>query len=359
MGKLALRATLRGHTDAVWSVSWSRSGLLASCGADRTVQVWSRSDKSAWTLVTRLSSAETFPRAIRDVAWGSDGRTLACANFDSTATVLELMGGTAPKLEAAVALEGHDSEVKAVSYSSSGGLLATCSRDKSVWIWEVGLDFDYECIAVLNGHTADVKYVTWHPKVELLVSCSYDGHARVWVEDADDWFCAETLSAHAGTVWGAAFDKGGRHLATVSSDSSIVMWRREDPPANVVGGQPRFEVVARCDGLHDGPVYTVDWNAESELIATGGGDDCIRVLRRRGKSDDGGASTGEKASDDKEDEVSTKLKEKWDVIATEQRAHSADVNRVAWCPSDANILASCGDDGLVRIWEYCDVEQAA
>lgn len=363
MGGLELVASLRGHTGVVWSVAWSPRGLLASCGTDRTVRVWHTSSdpsqNAVWTCIASYGDDGTFRRAVRDVAWASDGRSIAVGGFDSFAFVLELMGGKKPRLEAAVSLEGHESEVKGVSYSSSGGLLASCSRDKSVWIWEVGLDFDYDCVAVLNGHVADVKMVVWHPSVEMLVSCSYDGTVKVWVEDADDWFCSETLAAHDGTVWAAAFDEEGRGLVTVSGDGSLVVWRREDPPNNIVGAHPCFKVVARTQNLHDGPIYTVDWSHRNGLIATGGGDDTIRILRRtdldfaRLKSGhDIDAIPVQAPEVTKDETVKSVLSEACEVVAAESRAHVGDVNHVAWHPVEDNVLASCGDDGLIQIWVY-------
>ena len=86
-------------------------------------------------------------KTVRAVAWSPSGRTLATASFDSNIGVWaqeddedenEGEGAFDPtrEWECMSLLEGHETECKSVAYSPSGNLLASCSRDKTVWVWE-------------------------------------------------------------------------------------------------------------------------------------------------------------------------------------------------------------------------------
>ena len=170
------------------------------------------------------------------------GRMLATASFDASTAVWAERGGD---WECVAVVEGHENEVKSCAWSPSGALLATCGRDKTVWIWEVQPGFDFECVAVLHGHAQDVKQVRWHPTEDVLVSVSYDDEIRVWEEEpgGDDWSCARALSAkdggHTSTVWSAAFEAStgvtgdrsdGPRMATCSDDRNIVVWAAKGAP---------------------------------------------------------------------------------------------------------------------------------
>ena len=99
---------------------------------------------------------------MRAIAWSPSGNTLATASFDSNIGVWAQEGdgedgggafNPAGEWECMSLLEGHETECKSVAYSSSGNLLASCSRDKTVWIWEGG-QFLHLFRAVVGGaHT--------------------------------------------------------------------------------------------------------------------------------------------------------------------------------------------------------------
>jgi len=312
---------LTEHEERVWCICWSKDGeTLASCGSDQKVILWKKKSNisNEWAPFQIIENAHQ--RTIRRVDFSPNGKYIAVASFDSTASIWEEDENGVFKPYAV--LEGHENELKSVSWDNAGLLLATCSRDKNVWIWEMEGDNEFECVSVCTGHTQDVKNVKWHPNRELLFSSSYDDTIKIWREEDDDWFCVSTLTEHNRTVWDIAFNNTGTKLISVSGDKKMVIWEIADPNFENVSVWKPIQILENC---HEREIYSVDWSLNN-IIVTGSGDDSICLWHMNNET------------------------QKFELLQRITKAHNNDVNSVSWNPKDPNLLASCGDDNIIYLW---------
>lgn len=372
--------------------------LLATSSSDKVVRIYNLS-----TLTQHSTLDGGHKRSIRCTAWKPHLRpgllSLVTASFDATAGVwrrdeaalAERDGASSSDAEReedwefTLVLEGHDSELKGVGFSPSGQYLATCSRDKSVWIWEeIGAEGEdeWETVAVLQEHEADVKCVAWGEdegdgKGEVLASGSYDDSIRLWREDEDqEWACVAILKGHTGTVWGLDWEgrpngeeeaeRDGdetvqpsrpRRLISCSADESIRVWTRLDPSdpraraqaseltsSMQSSGEEAWTCEATLPKAHSRPIYSVSWSKITGRVVSCGSDSLVVVYEERPKS-----------RVTKEVEASTT---EWVVVATLKMAHGPyEINHVTWCPrfdggrkGEEEGIVTAGDDGAVRMW---------
>mmetsp|Transcript_3647 Transcript_3647/g.10485 ORF Transcript_3647/g.10485 Transcript_3647/m.10485 type:complete len:952 (-) Transcript_3647:137-2992(-) len=145
-----------------------------------------------------------------------------------------------PKLLAT--LLAHYGPVNAVRFSPNGAYVASSADDSLVCIHEHKADTEepmymfgtddppnvenWSQSFALRGHASCVMDVAWSPDGCLLASCSLDNKVIVW--DSSTGGKAATLTAHSSCVKGAAWDPIGRYLATQGDDKAVVVWKVED-----------------------------------------------------------------------------------------------------------------------------------
>ncbi|CAF1341544.1 unnamed protein product [Adineta steineri] len=333
MGELIEIQEFEASEDRIWCVSWNPTGtLLASCGSDKIIRLWGREGERNWVCKSSISDGHT--RSIRSVAWSLCGNRLASAGFDAKVTIWERDG---QDFVIQTILEGHENEVKDIAFSRSGLYLATCGRDKSVWIWEYNEDEnDFACAAVLTTHTQDVKHLKWHPQKDVLASCSYDDTIKMFIEDNDDWSCACSLDSHTSTVWSCDFDATGKRLVSCSDDKTVKIWQayeknNREGIRSSNGIYPVWKCVCTISGYHTQTIYDVKWCPLTGLIATASGDNGIRIFRE-------------------EESKQADAPPSFSLIASNTTAHLQDVNRISFHPKEPGLLASCSDDGTIKLW---------
>ena len=384
-----LHSTLEGgHERSVRSVSWQpttanthNAPVLVTGSFDATMGIWRWNDEQA--KAERTDHEPNYEEL--EIEIGSDGKP----------KVKE------PKVDEdwdfVVVLEGHDSEIKTVGWSPSGQWLASCSRDKSIWVWEeIGAqgEDEYETVAVLQEHDADVKYVCWRKddgNGEVLASASYDDTIRLWREDGEgEWESFATLEGHGGTVWSLDWEPevslgiepggdeagspensmsailGTPRLLSSSADNTIRVWslgeaRPPNKPSyfNPIPNtmrRPIYETwncTATLPPVHDLPIYSVSWSKKSGRVVSTGGDGKIAIYEEvtRGRNTVGG-----------------EIEKDWVVLAVYKGAHGPyEVNHVTWCTrydegkkqAGEEMIVTTGDDGIARAWAVEDSTSAS
>jgi WD40 repeat protein len=388
--------------------------LLATASSDKTVRVY-----NLRTLTQHSTLEGGHQRSVRCIAWKPNlppnNLSLVTGSFDSTAGIwrrdearaqaarleTQIGGGgdddnddedEGHDWEFSMVLEGHDSEIKGVAFSPSGQYLATCSRDKSIWIWEeVGAEGEdeWETVAVLQEHDGDVKAVSWCPDQgvlggECLASSSYDDTVRLWREDEEgEWGCVAVLEGHEGTVWGIDWEglpkSGGeteeptdparsRRLITCSADATIRVWRKESPLASSSIGRgngipstmrpaPGGETwicEAVLPKVHTRAIYSVSWSKKTGRVVSTGSDSTIAIYEERPKAAEPSERDASKLSEETENAQQTE----WHVVGSHKMGHGPyEINHVTWCPrfdggrkGDEEMIATTGDDGSVKVW---------
>ncbi|CAN1134108.1 Protein CIA1 [Linum perenne] len=197
---------------------------------------------------------------------------IASCSGDKTVRIWERSALTRAWDCKAVLEETHTRTVRSCAWSPSGKLLATASFDATTAIWE-NVGGEYQCISTLEGHENEVKSVSWNASESLLATCSRDKTVWIWeVMPGNEYECASLLTGHTQDVKMVKWHPNMDLLFSCSYDNTIKVWAEDD-----TGDWHCIQTIDESNNGHSSTVWAISFNAEGDKMVTCSDDLTLKV----------------------------------------------------------------------------------
>ncbi|CAH1787462.1 unnamed protein product [Owenia fusiformis] len=250
------------HNECIWKAQFSKHDSTIYCtSSEGNLYIWK------WKTMKLISKNKIHSGCAFGCAIHPTKNVIATCGFDTLVKVINMKYKT---LKIKNTLQGHRNAVEHLEFSPCGDIIASCSKDKTIRLWQNYLKNNSH--KILKNHSKWVLYCKFSSTGSFLVSCGSDRMVIVW--DVETGTIIEWLCGHSNIVWGCAFFKmNNRELVvSCSSDRSVRIW------------EPKFgheiyaikEVGAIKDGT--GQLYAIDVNSSENTIAVGSHNGSLHIL---------------------------------------------------------------------------------
>ncbi|MFF5233261.1 hypothetical protein [Dactylosporangium sp. NPDC000521] len=258
---------LRSPAGAVKSVASSADGRMVAAGTEPgPVQVW-QVDPVAGLTAHRMLTGPA--KSIVSVAFTRSG-ILAGGGKDRSVYLWSLTGGSEPIGR----VDGPTGDVLSVAFSPDGAVLAAAGEDGRIHLWNVRDPARPVPLATftdtgVEASPAVVQALAFTPDGRVLVSGSYDSSVRLWdVADPARPALLSALNEPTSKVFAVAVSPDGRHLAAgTGAEHNVYRWDITDPRRPASEGPPLT-----------GPaswVNTLSYSPDGDVLAAGSSDNNV------------------------------------------------------------------------------------
>lgn len=197
---------------------------------------------------------------LTSLASAPDGKRLAIGRYrhvDLVDPATRQVLATSPELPG---------KVNNISYSRDGAFFVAASGIPGLYgVATICRASDAAIVSQIKGHRDALYDARLSPDGSLLATCSYDRQINLWNTASGDR--VSTLAGHNGAVFELAFSSDGLTLASASADGTVKIW-------NVKSGE-RLDTL----GQPEGEQCVVAISPDDQWVVAGGADRQVRMWR--------------------------------------------------------------------------------
>ncbi len=272
---------------AVWNVRFSHDGtLIAFSGFDGVIRLWDVHLKTFQDDLDGHQGGLTDRKSSYSLSFNHKDNLLASSGFDGTVKLWELSNRTkaSDSLEASSYLDPqyqneifaiygvdiHPQDDHIIAYGGGG--------DNQVRIWNRKL-ISPPFILPRSEAKDFISYVRFSTDGSILAACSNDGMIRLWDSRNNFNLLAEIDVSRHQSVLHCAFDREDKsfYLASANRDGTITIWNLNNVlQAYKRNLQPINEAEIVMEG-HDAAVTRLEFSPDNKFIVSASDDGTIRV----------------------------------------------------------------------------------
>ncbi|MBE9187437.1 CHAT domain-containing protein [Microcoleus sp. LEGE 07076] len=305
--KIQERNRIEGHSDSVYTVSFSPDGkLIASGSRDNTVKLWSRDG-------TLVKTFEGQTGSVSSVSFSPDSKMIvSTAGVEGIARLWNIDGTLVKTLNAP-----HNYILGKVIFSPDGKLIASSARSSPsqpgiAILWNP--DGSLFKILVTDNDDGRLSDVTWSPDSSIIITAS-TSFIRFWKKDGSLLKSWEIKNANYDASVIVRFSPDGKMIALAYGDNTVKIFDTDGKLLKILNKSNPGTFIWDF-------ITEIEFSPDGKMIAMASGDKTVKLF------------------DIKQDFAPL-------VIFA---GHTGSVYGVSFSP-DGKTIASASSDGTIRLWK--------